>query len=265
MFEEPSMYVSSPRENKAKLNARRIQAKIITLLMQNPEGLGFNQLFKKLEESSTLKNYTILSTNLKQLTASGLIKKTKAAGPGFGKSIYTLSQQAEVTQKSDVTPKVMFDFSSAVPLPYVITAAISSGELKRVHIQAGKRADFEKAVNMTNTISEHCRAVMQNMSVEERAFFAKLLESFSKLLQLQSSIIRGEENEAEAMWTVYFSVVMRDLEEFFEEYARYIAQQESLGKISKNVTELRQKFGQVTSAMLMPKRIDLNKVQIFEK
>jgi DNA-binding HxlR family transcriptional regulator len=258
------MYVS-PREDKAKLNARRIQAEIMRVLRENAQGLHFNEIFRQLKSGSFLKNYNILSANLKDLMLKGLIKKTELPGRGFGKSIYQLTGELEDKLEGRQIPSVTFDMYNSLPFALTATVDVRSGELKRVHVEKGKKDDFCKAIIMLNSVSEHFRPVNQRMHPEEKRYFKGLLENMLKLLRIQSSILRDKDpTEEDATWPVYLSVIISNLEALFKSYASYASQQPR-EEMLENSRALRQSFSEICVGMLMEKSIYLNRVQIYEK
>jgi hypothetical protein len=256
-------YTSSPREDKAKLNERRIQAKISELLQENPPGLHFNEIFRQLKNHGLLNNNNILVSNLKQLMLRGLVKKIEAGGGGFGKRIYRwVGQDAHDLEE----PKNLdFNLEISGPLPFVLSAKFDKrGDLERVHIERGRRDDFCNAVRTLNAVSEYCKPVNRRMAKMERRYLAELLGIMLKVLQIQSSILRDENPaEADANWPVYLSIVMNRLESYFESFALY-ASKHSRHKMMKNVSDMRRKFVEICSAMITNNFVDLDRVTIHE-
>lgn len=258
-----SMYVSSSREDKAKLNARRIQAEIIRLLQENRQGLHFNEIFRQLRDQGLLNNNNILVSNLQQLMLKGLVKKTEVAGGGFGKSIYRWVGQDAHDLEGHENPN--FDYEISGTLPFVLSAKFDKrGELEEVHIEKGKKDDFREAVRTLNAISKYCRPVNLRMSKMEKKYFASLLGNVIKLLQIQSSILREDDpTKADAAWQLYLSIVMSRFEFLFKDFALY-ASYHSKDKMMRNAREMRKKLLEICSAIVMKKPTDLDRVTIHE-
>jgi hypothetical protein len=203
---------ASPRQTKAKANAHIIQAEIVKLLNQNPNGLNFSQIFRQLKAEKIVNNFNVLDSNLETLEGNGTVSKEKIGEGRFAKSIFKLTEQLAV----ELFPN----------LPYTISQGKDpkTGKLE-VRILKEKRDEFQTAIKSMHYTTEFFQPVVGNLVEDERAFLKTFMESMIKLLQLQSTILRSSD-ESEEKWRVYFTLITNELQQAFEDYSKSQVQQQ---------------------------------------
>jgi hypothetical protein len=245
--------------DRTKMNSRHIQVEIETILKQQPEGLHFNGLFKYLEKRNILHSYNILSDNLKQLMREGKIKNTQQDGKGFGKSIYTWTAHDKTGLEEQWVDTALSQW-----LPFVQSSRVEDGELKSVHLEKGHGKDFERAVNVFNSVADYCQPIIKNMSEPEKQFILQLFDNMEKLLQIQSSLLREENpTSADAKWQIFLQIVMKNIEMLLRDFA---VQSSTLPKetLRRNALDVRKRVHEINQSMLMERPIDLNRMRIYD-
>jgi DNA-binding HxlR family transcriptional regulator len=264
---------AGPRRDKTALNARRIQVEISEILRKNQQGVHFNEIFRLLKEREILNNNSILIQNLRALALKGLIKKSKLPGKGFGKIVYIWSGKDKGTEKDvtyvwtgkdkDAKDNQPDDISFFNWIPFVFSSTSEGNELRSVHVLKGHKEDFQRAVSVFNSIESYCKPTIDEISDAERRFLAGFMENTIKLMQIQSSILR-ESKTRNNSWQVFFSIVTKNFEDLFEEFATN-TQNQPREKMLENSAATRRRLGEIFQAMLMKKEIDMDRIRIYEK
>jgi len=80
-----------------KTTQEEVKTGVVWLLQEHPEGLNFNEIFRRLNEEKVLGSFSVLSKAMKDLSKSEIVsyRDLEKAGYKIPKRIYTLSQKAQ--------------------------------------------------------------------------------------------------------------------------------------------------------------------------
>jgi len=102
-----------------KTSQDEVKTAIVGLLRENPEGLSFNQIFKRLKNKGVLGSFSVLSRAMKDLRKAGIVKyeEIRALKYKIPKHVYKLTEPMErEIRKSYIEAKI----KETIPLKKIV-------------------------------------------------------------------------------------------------------------------------------------------------
>lgn len=176
-----------------KTRLEDVKTSIVLLLRDNPEGLNFNEIFRRLKERKVLGSFSILDKAMKDLTRSKVTFYREVNDPRYKlpMRIYALTQHAEQIVKNyetDYTPNFW-----------------DSKTLKEAEYLEKFAADLLKELSL-----EKC----------SDAVLLRSLLIFASNLTYVYDLIVSENGNPDGEWKILFNSVLSDEREFMENIAK---------------------------------------------
>jgi len=173
-----------------KTTQEGVKAAVVWLLKEHPEGLNFNEIFRRLNEEKVLGSFSVLSKAMKDLSKSEFVsyRDLEKGGYKIPKRMYNLTQKAQ--------------------------AVLQNFELKRLKVYP----DIKKA-EQRRQLKKLAIKLFANIQPSEAALLSSFLHNALQLALVHEQMIE-EKGDPEGLWRLLLNKIFDDERNSMEKMAQ---------------------------------------------